>query len=215
MEFEIILKIILSSLLGGIFGISREISGKGSGIRTIFLISTSSTLLTIISLKLPKIVNGTDPSLIIGFIIISTGLISSSALIRSVVFRTGLLSASVLWSSSTIGICVGLGLYVHAFLITVLVITLLGLFKYIDMKFQDRSKTSSYTIKVKKKISILSDIKKLLMECGINNYEWHYEKIKGGFLLELTISVSANKDNHFAEKLLEMDNIEEIRNEII
>ena len=37
MEFEIFLKIILSSLLGGLFGISREISGRGSGIRTIFL----------------------------------------------------------------------------------------------------------------------------------------------------------------------------------
>ncbi len=215
MEFEILLKIILSSLLGGIFGISREISGRGSGIRTIFLVSTTSTLLTVISLELPKIIKGTDPSSVIGFVVISAGLLSGSALIKAVGFRTGLLSASVLWSSSGIGICVGLGLYVQAFLITILIITTLQLFKYVDKRFQDRLKMSSYTLRIKKKVSILSDIKKLLMECGISNYEWHYEKIKGGFLLEVTISVSTSKDNHFAEKLMEMDNIEEIRNESI
>ena len=53
------------------------------------------------------------------------------------------------------------------------------------------------------------------MECGINNYEWNYEKIKSGFILELTIAASGNKDDLFTEKLMEMADIEEVRSDNI
>ncbi|MCK5004469.1 MAG: MgtC/SapB family protein [Candidatus Aminicenantes bacterium] len=215
MEFEIFLKIILSSLLGGLFGISREISGRGSGIRTIFLISTGSTLFSILSLELAKISKTADPSIIIALIIAGAALIGSSAVIRSTTFKTGLLTGTTLWTSAGIGIAVGLGMYLEAFLITVLIIMILGLFRLIDMTFRERSRLNSYTIKVKKRISALSDIKKLLMECGINNYEWSYEKIKSGFILELTIAASGNKDDLFTEKLMEMADIEEVRSDHI
>ncbi len=215
MEFEIFLKIILSSLLGGLFGISREIAGRGSGIRTIFLVSTGSTLFSILALDLPKISRNADPSIMIALIIAGAALIGSSAVIRSATFKTGLLTGTTLWASAGIGIAVGLGMYLEAFLITVLIIMILGLFGLIDMKFRERSSLNSYTIKVKKKISVLSDIKKLLMECGINNYEWSYEKIKSGFVLELTIAASGNKDDLFTEKLMEMTDIEEVRSDNI
>ncbi len=215
MEFEILLKIILSSLLGGLFGISREISGRGSGIRIIFLVSTGSTLFSILSLELTKISNTSDPSIIIALIIVGAALIGSSAVIRSTTFKSGLLTGTTLWTSSGIGILVGLGLYLEAFLITVLIIMILELFKLIDIKFREKSRLTSYTIKVKKRISALSDIKKLLMECGINNFEWNYEKTKSGFILELSISTSGNKDDLFTEKLMEMTDVEEVKSDNI
>lgn len=210
MEFEIFLKIILSSLLGGLFGLSRELSGRGAEIRTIFLISSGSTLFSILSLELAKTSKSSDPSVMIALIIAGAGLIAGSAVIRSSTFKTGLLTGTTIWASAGIGITVGLGMYLEAFLITILIIMILGLFRLIDMKFRERSRLNSFTIKIKKRISAISDIKKLLMECGINNYEWHYEKVKGGFILELTMASSGNKDHLFTEKLMEMDDIEEV-----
>ncbi|MCK5222484.1 MAG: MgtC/SapB family protein [Candidatus Aminicenantes bacterium] len=162
-----------------------------------------------------KISKTSDPTIMIALIIAGAALIGSSAVIRSATFKTGLLTGTTLWASAGIGIAVGLGMYLEAFLITVLIIMILGLFRLIDMRFRERSRLNSYTIKVKKKISALSDIKKLLMECGINNYEWNYEKIKSGFILELTIAASGNKDDLFTEKLMEMADIEEVRSDNI
>ena len=210
MEFEILLKIILSSLLGGLFGISREITGRGSGIRTIFLVSAGSTIFTVLSLRMAEISKSVDPSIMIALVIAGTGIIAGSAVIKAVTFSTGLLTGTTLWASAGIGTAVGIGLYIEAFLITVLIILILAFFKYIDIKFRERSRLNSYTIKVKKKVAALSDIKKLLMECGINNYEWSYQKVKRGFIVEITIASSANKDELFTEKLMEMDDIEEV-----
>ena len=210
MEFEILLKIVLSALLGGLFGISREISGRGSGIRTVFLISAGSTLFTVLAQKISEKSAAADPGIIIALIIAAAGLIGGSSVLRAATFRSGILTGTTLWTSSGIGTAVGLGLYIEAFLTTVLIILMLGVFRFIDMKFRDRSRLNSYTVKVRKRLSALTEIKKLLMEVGINNYEWSYEKIKTGFIVELTISASGNKDNLFTEKLMEMDDIEEV-----
>ena len=215
MEFEILLKIILSSLLGGLLGVSRSITGHGSGIRTIFLVSTGSTLFAIISLKLVEISKSADPSIMIALIIAGTGIIAGSAVIKAGTFTTGLLTGTALWISAGIGTAVGLGLYLESFLITILIILILTLFKFIDIRFKERSRLNSYTIKVKKKVAALSDIKKLLMECGINNYEWSYQKVKRGFIVEIIIVSSANKDDLFTEKLMEMDDIEEVSSDNI
>ncbi len=210
MEFEILLKIILSSLLGGLFGISREITGRGSGIRTIFLVSAGSTLFTVLSLRLAEISKSVDPSIMIALVIAGAGIIAGSAVMKAATFSTGLLTGTALWASAGIGAAVGIGLYIEAFLITVLIILILAFFKYIDIRFRERSRLNSYTIKVKKKVAALSDIKKLLMECGINNYEWSYQKVKRGFIVEITIASSTNKEDLFTEKLMEMDDIEEV-----
>ena len=210
MEFEILLKIILSSLLGGLFGISREISGRGSGIRTIFLVSAGSTLFTVLSLKIAEISKSGDPSIIMALVIAGAGIIAGSAVIKAATFSTGLLTGTALWASAGIGTAVGIGLYIEAFLITVLIIFILAFFKYIDIRFRERSRLNSYTIKVKKKVAALSDIKRLLMECGINNYDWSYQKVKRGFIAEITIASSVHKDDLFTEKLMEMDDIEEV-----
>ncbi len=210
MEFEILLKIILSSLLGGLLGVSRGITGHRSGIRTIFLVSTGSTLFTIISLKLLEMSKSVDPSIMIALIIAGTGIIAGSTVIKAATFTTGLLTGTTLWISAGIGTAVGLGLYLESFMITILIILILTLFKFIDIRFRESSRLNSYTIKVKKKVGALSDIKKLLMECGINNYEWSYQKVKRGFILEIIIVSSANKDDLFTKKLMEMDDIEEV-----
>ena len=205
MEFEILLKIVLSSLLGGLLGISRGITGHISGIRTTFLVSAGSTLFAFLSLKMVEISRTSDPSVMIALIMAGTGIIAGSAVIRAVTFTTGLLTGTSLWASAGIGTAVGLGMYLESFTITILIILILTLFKFTDNKFRERSRLNSYTLKVKKKVSALSDIKKLLMECGINNYEWSYQKVKRGFMVEIIIVSSATKDDLFILAIIAFD----------
>ena len=52
MELDIILKILLAAMLGGIIGLERELSHKEAGLRTNILIAIGSALITILSFKI-------------------------------------------------------------------------------------------------------------------------------------------------------------------
>ncbi len=213
MEYEIFLKIILSAFLGGLFGIDQEFSGKNSSLRAIMLITTGSTLLISLSNKTGNIIESSNPILIISLVIAGTGFLGGAAIVRSVTVKNGLFSGAKIWVATGVGITVGLGFYPEAFIITVLIIILIRLLMILENRFNERSKFSSYSIRIKKNISVITEIKKVLMECGISNYEWYYEKVKGGFILELTLVTSGSKNTVFTEKLMEMDDIENITSE--
>ncbi len=48
-DLEIILRLVLASILGGVIGLEREVHGREAGVRTTLLVSLGSALFMIIS----------------------------------------------------------------------------------------------------------------------------------------------------------------------
>ena len=48
--FEIILRLILSAILGGLIGMEREISNRPAGLRTHILVTIGSSLIMLVSI---------------------------------------------------------------------------------------------------------------------------------------------------------------------
>lgn len=213
MEIDIFLKIVLSSLLGGVIGLEQELSGKRAGLRTNILIAAGSTLLTILSLEIAKTGKLGDPARITAQIVTGIGLIGAGVIIQSGSSAQGITTAATIWTVAAIGIAVGSGLYVLAFSVTIFVILVLILFKFLSEHIRNRSQQDFYSIKTKKKYSVINDIRKVIMECGINDPEWSIEKVKGGYLVGLSLTASENKKNSFIEKIMEMEGIIEVKNE--
>ena len=213
MEIDIFLKIVLSSLLGGVIGLEQELSGKSSGLRSNILIAVGSTLLTILSIEIAKTGKFGDPAGITAQIVIGIGLLGAGMIIKSGSPAQGITSAATIWTVAAVGITVGSGFYVLAFLVTVFIILILILFKFLSDHIKNRSQQNSYSIKTKKKYSVINDIRKVIMECGINDPEWSTEKVRGGYLIGLSLTASENKKNSFIEKIMEMEGIIEVKNE--
>lgn len=131
MELFNILPLLLSVFLGFLIGLERESKHKSIGIRTLSLITLGSTIYTLISIYYFN----SDPTRVIAQIVSGVGFLGAGIIFKSGSEIKGLTTAATVWTSSGIGVLVGLGLYKIAIISTLLVLIINSLFKY--FKYED------------------------------------------------------------------------------
>jgi putative Mg2+ transporter-C (MgtC) family protein len=136
MEIEMVLRLLLATVLGGIIGFQREWTGKEAGLRTNMLICLGSALLTVLSINaFPD----SDPSRLAAGIATGIGFIGAGVILHrdggSVV---GLTSAATIWAVAAIGIAAGTGLYIIAVFACVLTFLVL-LLPHLSKIFKNRN----------------------------------------------------------------------------
>jgi len=129
-SYEIIIKLIIAATLSLIIGIERELKKKPVGLKTSLVIATFSCLLTIISIEAAystparEGINITmDPLRLAAQIVSGIGFLGAGVILRkgndSI---TGLTTAAMIWGAAGIGIAVGAGFYIEAFVTVVIVV---------------------------------------------------------------------------------------------
>ncbi|GCE07615.1 MgtC/SapB family protein [Dictyobacter aurantiacus] len=139
---EMLLRLIVSMLLGGIIGWEREYSEHHAGVRTSALVALGTTLFTIISvygfydlLNLPHI--QLDPSRVASYIVAGIGFLGGGA----IYFRQdlqkvrGLTSAASVWVVAAIAMACGVGFLIEAAITTLLVLFILIGMRYVEARF--------------------------------------------------------------------------------
>jgi putative Mg2+ transporter-C (MgtC) family protein len=111
-EWEMVLRLLLAAVLGGVIGFQREWSGKEAGLRTNMLISLGSALLTVLSIYAFP---GSDPARIAGSIATGIGFIGAGVILhRTGGVVVGLTTAATIWTVAGIGMAAGTGKYIIA-----------------------------------------------------------------------------------------------------
>ncbi|MDD2252123.1 MAG: MgtC/SapB family protein [Dehalococcoidales bacterium] len=122
-EVEIILRLVLAAVLGGVIGFERWKAGKPAGVRDLALISLGSAIFTVVS---SQGFAGGDPSRIAAGIVTGIGFIGAGAILhRDSGGVKGLTTATSIWIAAGIGIAVGAGLYYIALAATVIALAVL------------------------------------------------------------------------------------------
>lgn len=118
-----ILRLLLATVLGGVIGLQRELSGKEAGLRTNMLICLGAALLTVLSIYAFP---GSDPSRLAAGIATGIGFIGAGVILhRTGGAVVGLTTAATIWAVAGIGIAAGVGKYLIAVVATVLVLVIL------------------------------------------------------------------------------------------
>lgn len=131
-EQEIILRLLLGALFGGITGFERQVHGRPAGFRTHMLVCMALTLLMIVSENYQFLIPRdpsyirVDPARIAMGAITGVGFIGAGVIVKTGVSVHGLTTAASIWMVSAIGLAVGSGLYMAGTL--AFVITLFALF---------------------------------------------------------------------------------------
>lgn len=135
-EKEVIVRLVVAFLMGGIIGIERQFRNKHAGIRTYALISLASCLFTISSIRIIDIYQIKEPLYVVSAVALGIGFIGSGMIYKepSLNIIRGLTSAAVLWLTSAIGLTIGLGYFYTAG--TVFVLTLIALFGVRILEFK-------------------------------------------------------------------------------
>jgi len=142
MEDELILRIFVAALLGGLIGLEREYRSKEAGFRTHFLVAMGSALFMVVSAygfadSLTNDLQRWDVSRVAAQVVSGIGFIGAGTIIfrKSENVVSGLTTAAGVWVVAAIGLACGGGMYKVAIVSTVLVLAGLEAFNYFLHKF--------------------------------------------------------------------------------
>ncbi|MEK4426719.1 MgtC/SapB family protein [Solibacillus sp. FSL K6-1523] len=129
-SLEIFFRLLVAATLSLIIGIERELKKKPVGLKTSLVIATFSCLLTIISIETAYTtparddINITmDPLRLAAQIVSGIGFLGAGVILRKENNTiTGLTTAAMIWGAAAIGIAVGAGFYIQAFMTVLIVV---------------------------------------------------------------------------------------------
>ena len=135
---QVVFKLFLATLFGGLIGLERELHGKVAGFRTHSLVCLGAALIMVVSIDMYAAYRGVatvDPSRIAAQVVSGIGFLGAGAIIRFPTGITGLTTAASLWAVSAIGLACGAGFYKPAIAATVMVLLVLFVFGQIGRLF--------------------------------------------------------------------------------
>lgn len=128
--YECLFKISVSIICGSVLGIERKKRNHSVGMRTLILICASSTLLAILSyymveMETSKGFPGGDPTRIVAGVVSGIGFLGGGAIMHQGLNIKGLTSAAIIWTASTLGLCIGAGMYIQSGVVLIIAVFLL------------------------------------------------------------------------------------------
>lgn len=135
---QIILRLIVGAILGGLVGFERETHNRRiAGFRTHILVCVGSTLIMLTSIYIFEVygkIAPADPARIAAGVITGIGFLGAGTIIRSSTTITGLTTAASLWTISGVGLAVGCGFYTAACVATLIVLATLYLLRKLPIE---------------------------------------------------------------------------------
>lgn len=129
--FEIVIRIILSIILGGILGMERGIKNRPAGLRTYILVTLGASVIMMINQYITQVYGGTDPVRMGAQVVSGIGFLGAGSIVVTAKNQIrGLTTAASLWASAANGLAIGIGAYEIALLV--------GLLLYVVVEFVHR-----------------------------------------------------------------------------
>jgi putative Mg2+ transporter-C (MgtC) family protein len=114
---EIIMRLLLGTLFGGVIGFERQVHGRPAGFRTHILVCIAAVLIMLVS-EYYQYLSSVDPSYvridpgrIAAGALAGVGFIGAGVVLKSGLSIQGLTTAACIWVVSAIGLAIGSGLY--------------------------------------------------------------------------------------------------------
>lgn len=129
---EIVIRLVLSALIGGLIGVEREVNNRPAGLRTHILVSVSSALMMLVSINgfidAETGLRTGDSARLAAQVISGMGFLGAGTIIKTGSNIQGLTTAASLWTCAGIGLAIGNGYYLGGLLTSIIVLfTLMSL----------------------------------------------------------------------------------------
>ncbi len=202
-----IFKLMLSLVLGSIVGFERKRKGQSAGLRTFALIAMGATLAMLLSIYVPQeylgLKNG-DPGRIAAQVISGIGFLGAGAIIQMKGSVKGLTTAAGIWMVATLGMAVGVGMYLVSIVATLLILFILVQLERIEHKVNMGSESRIIRIKTACIVTDIQPYRALMKSKRVNltNIYVEYDYEANVTKLNLVVLVKDNVDLiHLFEEL--------------
>lgn len=138
---EIVLRIVLSLVIGGVIGLERGSKSQPAGIRTHSIVCLAACLIMMTNEYVSYKFGTGDPTRLGAQVISGVGFLGAGTiLITDKKKITGLTTAAGIWASAGIGLAIGVGFYEGAVLGAISVWSVITMFQPLKKYLQSRSK---------------------------------------------------------------------------
>lgn len=171
LRLDLLGKLALATILGGVIGWEREASGKPAGLRTNILICVGAALLTELSMSFSRLAdpNGPvfDPSRITAQIVSGIGFLGAGTIMQAKGTVTGLTTAATLWVVAAIGMTAGAGGYIEATGTTLLVLMILWPMGWVEDRIEGSRRGRIMRVVLDEVHGKVEEIHTLLEDAGL------------------------------------------------
>lgn len=201
-HYELIARIFLGAVLGGLIGFERDRHGRHVGLRTHLIVSLTAATFMVISAYFVYFQNydnqhhvEVDASRIAASVVSGIGFLAGGAILRSGLTIQGITTAAGLWLVTAIGMCSGAGMYVEAVAVTFMGLVALTVLRKFEDK-DDRTIKKKVSVTLDRKLNHTHEIVDAMKEMGINviDVEYQMEVPAGTLALEYTVKCPIGLD---------------------
>lgn len=163
-NWELIVRLLLSAVLGGLIGMEREVNNRPAGLRTHVLVSLGSCLIMLISMY--GFTGDGDPARLAAQVVSGIGFLGAGTIMRNGNNIKGLTTAASLWVSGGIGLAIGNGYYVGGLSTAIIVLFTLISLGLLEKRIF-KSKHKLLMVNVQERPGLIADITRVLGEYSI------------------------------------------------
>jgi len=159
--WSVCFRILLALIFGGCIGLERGYHGRAAGLRTHILVCLGATLAAMTGVYEVGVLGfAADPMRVAAQVISGIGFLGvGTIIVRNRSQVTGLTTAAGLWATGSIGIAIGIGFYIAAFLAFLIVFITITVLIHLEKKSKKSDTNYCYVE--------LSDADKLQEFCDI------------------------------------------------
>lgn len=220
--WEILLRLGLAVILGGMVGFERESHNRPAGFRTHILVCTGSALIMMVSAygftgQLGSAFQP-DPGRIAAQVVTGIGFLGAGTILQQRGSIRGLTTAASIWVVSGIGLATGIGFYLGAVATTLLVLISLLYLGQIDRRLLQKRRIKVLQVKaidqpglLSRVTGVISDSKLDIRKAYLKAHEYDSSLEKEVVEIELAVVTPQNfEENMFFSRLSALQGILEI-----
>ena len=213
---EIIIRILMALIIGGLIGYERELQNRAAGLRTHILVCLGATIISLLQIeignqaidmissneKLYEVIK-VDYGRLGAQVITGVGFIGAGAIIHNRGNIKGLTTAATLWIVACLGLTIGMGGYFISIFSTIIIFITLVFLKRIEDKFISKNTLEKIKLEYFKNEEIESEIEQFLerKKIKIKKIEYNYSSENENKVYALYIIIKPKKIS--IEKVLE------------
>ena len=142
---DLMVRLLVSLVLGAVIGLERERQERAAGLRTVTMVSLGSCLFTIVG---AYGFSQTDPSRVAAQIVTGIGFLGAGTIFLRKDLVRGLTTAATIWATAAIGMAAATAQYFEAVFTTLLILAVLMVLKPIERRFFKRPNEATVSLVV-------------------------------------------------------------------
>ena len=151
----VIIRIVLSVIVGGLIGMERELKSRPAGLRTYMVVCLGACLVMMTNQYVCQVFSTGDPVRMGAQVVSGIGFLGAGTIMvtrRNQV--KGLTTAAGLWTAAGVGLAIGIGFYEAAVISALAVFLVMTTIQFIDNNVQRKSKTLEIYVELKNECTL-------------------------------------------------------------